>query len=175
MKQKTKQAVSGGVGVAAVGALLVTLSAVVLPLQDRKPEPTPSASATTELYMPAETTNGLMFEQEADAAAVEAARLEAERVAAEQAAAEAARLAQEAENQRIAAEQEAQRQAQPRENGSGGQQTQPSTPEQPAPPQAVQCPSGSSPNDEFTCMWDICYSLTLPDANHPECDSPFRP
>lgn len=47
-------------------------------------------------------------------------------------------------------------------------------------PVAVLCPGGSTSvsSDGFNdtaCMPDVCFSLTLPDPTHPECDTPFRP
>lgn len=51
-------------------------------------------------------------------------------------------------------------------------------PEPPPPP--VTCPAGSSSvaSDGYNdtgCLPDVCFSLILPDVNHPECDAPFRP
>lgn len=54
-------------------------------------------------------------------------------------------------------------------------------PPPPEPPAATQgCPAGSfvaqgGPGVELLCMWNICTTLTLPDAAHPECDAAFRP
>jgi chitodextrinase len=54
-------------------------------------------------------------------------------------------------------------------------------PPPPPPPAASEgCPAGSfvaqgGSGVELLCMWNICTTLTLPDAAHPECDSAFRP
>lgn len=184
MKQTVKDKVGAGIGVAAIGGLLVVVSAVALPLNDyREDKATPSPTPTAELYIPSEPTNGLMFEQESEAAQAEAARVAAE--------VEAARLAAEAEAARVAAEQEATRVAQEQAEAEQRQQTTPQRQAQPpaqqtqpapapAPPPPVRCPGGSNPQEndghnDTLCMWAVCDSLTLPDPTHPECDSPFRP
>lgn len=47
-------------------------------------------------------------------------------------------------------------------------------------PVPILCPGGSTSTDsdgfnDLGCLPDICFSITLPDATHPECDTPFRP
>jgi cytoskeletal protein RodZ len=42
------------------------------------------------------------------------------------------------------------------------------------------CPAGSMATSgdgdvDFTCLPDICFNITLPDPNHPECNAPFKP
>jgi hypothetical protein len=45
---------------------------------------------------------------------------------------------------------------------------------------ATKCPAGSQANSgdgdvDFTCFPDICFHITLPDPNHPECVTAFKP
>lgn len=53
-----------------------------------------------------------------------------------------------------------------------------------APVQATKCPAGSSANSgtivngvsvDTSCFPDICFHITLPDPNHPECVTAFKP
>ena len=49
-----------------------------------------------------------------------------------------------------------------------------------APPALIKCPVGSSANsgdagNDTSCFPNICFHITLPDAAHPECVTPFKP
>lgn len=162
MNARSKQVVSGGIAVGVVAAVIAGVYAFGATLPAAEPTPTPTVS---EVVVIDQTPRVDADQAEADAEA-ERARVAAEaaRVAAEQA------TAAQAEAERIAAEQAA-RDAQ---NG-GGQQNAPQAPSSP-----TRCPGGSSATEsdgtnDTACMWVVCFSLTIPDAAHPECDSAFRP
>jgi membrane protein involved in colicin uptake len=103
----------------------------------------------------------------AQAQAAYDAKIAAEKAAAAKAAADAA-AAQ-------AAQQAAQQQS--------VQQTQtvqaaPSAPSAPAAP--IRCPAGSQANsndgvNDTSCFPTICFTIKVPDPNHPECDVAFKP
>jgi len=114
---------------------------------------------------------GVLAEQEAAAkkkAAEEAAAAAAAKKAAEDAAAAAA--AEAAQDQA----------ADERDDGSGSSDSSDSS----APQQPVTCPPGSQANSGTTingvrvdtsCFPEICFHITLPDPNHPECVTAFKP
>lgn len=59
-------------------------------------------------------------------------------------------------------------------------EVEPAPPPPPPPPPPVTCPAGSTSvgsdgTNDTACLPDVCFTLTLPDPNHPECDAPFRP
>lgn len=50
----------------------------------------------------------------------------------------------------------------------------------PPPSSAIKCPAGSQANsgdgvNDTSCFPDICFNISLPNPDHPECDEPFRP
>ena len=163
MNTRTKRLAATGISIGAVAAIVAGVYAFGLGAPAAQPTPTPTVSQEAE-PVPFVPRISVDTEERRAAAAEESARIQAERAAAEAAAAEAAR---------IAAEEEAARQA---EQQSGGET--PSTPEAPAAP--IKCPPGSTANssdgvNDTSCFPDICYSIAVPDPNHPECDVAFRP
>jgi len=173
-RTRTGRVVAVGGSLAAVAAIVIGAAAfangIAQPSTSEVDPPTPRSISRVIEPMSSED----------EAIAVEAresARIEAERVAAEAAAAEAARVAAEqaaaAEASRIATEQQQTRQSTGGSGGSGG--TAPAAPSDP-----VRCPAGSSANssdgvNDTSCFPNICFSIAVPDAAHPECDVAFRP
>lgn len=56
------------------------------------------------------------------------------------------------------------------------------TVEEPAAPEPApaKCPSGSTPNQtdgvtDYSCTWDYCLTISVPNAAYPECDYAFEP
>lgn len=173
MNTRTKRVTATGISLGAVAAVIAGVYAFGATAPAADPAPTPTVEVAAYVGT---TENGLAFEQEADAAAAEAARIEAERVAAEAAAAaEAARV----EAERVAAE-EAARQAQESQQRSTGGNTGGGGGTVEAPAAPIRCPGGSLANssdgvNDTSCMWEVCFSITVPDPAHPECDAAFRP
>lgn len=53
-------------------------------------------------------------------------------------------------------------------------------PAPPPPPAPVRCPAGSVSTEsdgynDTACTWEVCFTVTVPDPAHPECDAVFRP
>lgn len=109
-----------------------------------------------------------------------ASEVEAERVAAEEAA------AAKAEADRIAAEEAAAREAE--QNTAPAPVKRQSAPEEAAPPPPAPAPAppvlcssigavpvASDGYNDTSCTWEVCYSISIPDPAHPECDANFRP
>jgi hypothetical protein len=190
MNTRMKQATAGGIAAFAVAGV-VTLAAVFgASAQTATPDETPTPEVTVEVdpaSFPVPTTPDRVIDQATSDSleAQRAAEAEAARVAAEQAAAQA-------EIERAAAEQAAADQAardQQRQTtqtttqpsgGGQGNQAAPAPADPPAPPAPVRCPSGSTANssdgtNDTSCMWTVCFTITLPDAAHPECDAAFKP
>lgn len=74
------------------------------------------------------------------------------------------------------------------ESGAPVEQQQAPAPQPPAPapapapepPAPVRCPAGSVPTEsdgynDLACTYEVCFTITVPDPAHPECDSSFRP
>jgi membrane protein involved in colicin uptake len=104
------------------------------------------------------------------AAQAEAAKVAAQKAAAAKAA--ALKAAQEAAAAQQAAQQAAAQQQ------SAQQASGPSAPSAPSGP--VRCPAGSQANSgdasgDTSCFPNICFHFPLPDPNHPECVTPFKP
>lgn len=162
MNTRTKTIASSGVAVGVVAALI----AGVYAFSASTPAPEPTATTAAVVHerpatLFADTATVIPAVEEA-----KAAKAEAERVAAEQAAVQA-------EADRLAAEQAAadQQQSTPVEVVQDAPAVQ-------APP--VLCPGGSTANssdgyNDTSCLPDICFSIAIPDAAHPECDAAFRP
>lgn len=98
----------------------------------------------------------------------EQARLAAEKAAQEAAAAAAKAAADEAERQA----------AQQRADAQGASNDAPDSPSAPAAP--VRCPAGSQANsndgvNDTSCFPVVCFTITVPDPAHPECDVAFKP
>ncbi|GAA0426553.1 hypothetical protein GCM10009543_22180 [Leifsonia naganoensis] len=111
-----------------------------------------------------------------------AAAAEAARVAAEQAAARAAEEAAAQAAAQAAAEAAAQQAAQEAAQQATQRQTasQQSTADDPVPSGPIKCPAGSQANsgdggNDTSCLPEICFHITLPDPNHTECETPFKP
>lgn len=170
MNTNTTRIASGAAAIVAVGLIVAGawgFGSIASADPESTPTPTPIVGAYigTDGAVEGESSDIATATQRIAAAEAEAARLEAERVAAEAAAAEAAR---------IAAEQEAARQAQ-----QNTQNTQNSN-QSDAPSGPIKCPPGSLANsndgvNDTSCFPEICFSIMVPDPNHPECDVAFRP
>lgn len=162
---------TGAAAIGVVAVIIGTVWAFGASTGAAEPEPSPSASVAAVDFSELQANVQQVIDGQ-----VEAARLEAERVAAE------AQAAADAEAARVAAEQaaadaaaaEAARQT-AKQNANSG--STPTTPVQASP---VRCPAGSTANssdgiNDTSCFPDICFTITVPDPAHPECDTAFRP
>jgi hypothetical protein len=170
------------VGVLVIGGIATGVGTyAVTANQPAAPTPTPTATVEVDpASFPVPTTPDRVVDQAASDAleAQRAAEAEAARIAAEQAA------AAQAEADRLAAEKAAAEQSRQSTNtNSGGSNSGGSNSggsggtSQPAP---IRCPAGSQAlsgdgGNDTSCLPEICFRITLPDAAHPECENPFRP
>lgn len=168
MKQRTKTGIAAASAVLAVSALVggtVWLSSAVAP----EPEPTP----TYRMFEPAPETS------EREATPTPTPTVTPEEIVQEE-------VAPQVPVEQAPAAPAPQPQApapQPQQPAPQPQTPDPVPVPQPEPepvPVAILCPSGSTSvgSDGFNdtgCLPNACFSLTLPDPTHPECDTPFRP
>lgn len=175
MKTRGKQVTAGGIAVGAVAAVIASVYAFGAVNAAQEPvDVVRPASVVVEPTIDPITPEDEVIAEEAREAARIAAEQEAARLAAEKAAAEAAA----AEAARIAAEQQAAEDAQQNSGGGGSGGGGGSAPAEPSGP--IRCPAGSSANasdgvNDLSCFPDICFTITVPDPSHPECDVAFRP
>lgn len=172
MNTSTKRAGAVASAVVAVGIVVGGVWGIGSAVAQPSPEPT-ETPAVEIASIPADAPNGNAAEQEAEAAAAEAERVAAEAAAAEAARVEAERVAA------VAAAAEAERSAPAAPAAPTPAPTQPAAPA-PAPAAPILCPAGSSANssdgyNDTSCMWEVCFTIALPDPTHPECDATFRP
>lgn len=173
MNTRTKRITATSISIGAVAAVIAGVYAFGATAPAAEPAPTPTS---VREWIPATVpaVDGDQLEAEAErarvAAEAEAARVAAEQAAAAQAAAQAAADAAAAEEAARAAQQTQQRSTTPSQGGG----------EAPAPAAPIRCPGGSVANssdgtNDTSCMWEVCFTITVPDAAHPECDAAFRP
>lgn len=178
MNTRTKRFTATGISLGAVAAVVAGVYAFGASAPAADPAPTPTVvrewiPATEPAVDADQLETDAATERARVAAEAEAARVAAEQAAATQAAADAA-AAQAAADEAARASQTQQKQS----TGGGGAVQAPAAPAAPAAP--VRCPAGSSANsndgvNDTSCYPDICFSIAVPNPDHPECDAPFRP
>lgn len=172
MNNKTRIA-SVGASVAAVAVIVAGAWGIGSNIA-AQPEPTPTETIT-EIVGAYTGIDGATV-QESDDLIEASDRIEAERAAA--AAAEAERIAAEQAAAQAAADEaarETERASQQTPSTDGGGTNTPAQP--PAP---IRCPAGSVANsndgvNDTSCFPEICFSIVVPNPEHPECDVAFRP
>lgn len=173
MNTRTKRATATGISLGAVAVVVAGVYAFGAVQPTAEPAPTPTV---VREWIPATVPAVDADQLETDAETARAA--EAARVAAEQAA-QAAQAAADAAAAQAAADEAARASQQQQNTGTGGGDNGGgSTVVAPAAP--IRCPAGSTANsndgvNDTSCFPDICFSIVVPNPDHPECDTAFRP